>query len=318
MRSEPVPTTARRALQISGLMLTALSAWSCSPGSSDINIGFSDGAGARAGAGPIEPVEPCVEVWGPLEPLVELNTPRPDCGGHITPDGLTYYFDSEVSDNNWDLLVARRADRRAPFSAPTPLTELNTAGGEADPTTTPDELELFFSGNRDGPNCLYQATRSTPTEPWGAPTRLNALCPVPSVAPSLSADGLTLYYNTTEEAFGVGTVMVSVRASRSDAFGAPAPVPSFTGGEPHSHFGYPSLSPDGLRLFVSTGASQLDIWLASRESTDQAFGAPAPVSELNSAALDGDASVTADGSELFLASGRSGSVDLYVSRRGCR
>lgn len=296
-----------------GLCLGLLSA-ACRFGSGDVNLGFTDSPDAGQPQ-PADPETPCESRWQEPVPIIELNTPEANCGGHVSPDGLTYYFDSQVN-GNWELLHSNRADLSSPFRPPAPLTELNTTSGESDPSTTLDELELYFTSDRDGHNCIYQSQRATRDSPWGPASRLDALCPGPVVGPSISTDGLTLYYNTSEVMFGVGTVMVSARASRGEAFSTASPVPALTRGD--LAFGYPSLSPDGLSLFVSVSINELDIWMSTRPSVEAPFGDPLPVEELNGPALDGDPSIVAGGAQLIFASSRAGSVDLYLTRRACQ
>jgi Tol biopolymer transport system component len=282
----------------------------CRFGSSDANLGYT----ALPAGGGAPAVEPCASRWEEPVPIPELNTPDANCGGHISPDGLTYYFDTQVQ-GNWELFITSRADEGSPFAMPEPLSELNTPSGETDPSTTPDDLELYFTSDRDGPTCIYWSQRARRGDAWGPAQRLDALCDVPVVGPSISGDGLTLYYNTSEATFSVGTVMVSTRATRGEAFTTRSPVPTLTRRD--IAFGYPSLAPDGLSLFVSVDVNELDIWMTTRPSLQALFGEPSSVDELNGPTIDGDPSVVAGGTQLIFASARAGSVDLYLTRRVC-
>ncbi len=292
----------------SGLGLALVCA-ACRFGSSDVNLGWTDLPDPSA-----QPTGPCTSRWEAPVPIVELNTPEANCGGHISPDGLTYYFDSQV-EGNWELFITSRADPSSPFSIPMPLGELNTGSGETDPTTTPDELELYFTSDRDGASCIYWSQRESRSAPWGPTQRLDQLCDVAVVGPSISSDGLTLFYNTAEVTLSIGSVMVSTRPSRSAAFGTGMQVPNLTRRD--LAFGYPSLSPDGLSLFVSVNTNELDIWMTTRPTAQSPFEEPLPVDELNSPAIDGDPAIVAGGTQLIFASGRAGSVDLYLTRRVC-
>jgi hypothetical protein len=284
-------------------------------GAPEIEIGFHVTGGAAGYMnGPSQ--RPCLPEWAAPEPVVELNTPGADCGGHITADGLRLYFDIQQA-GNWELYLASRPDPGATFARAELISELSSANAEADPVTTFDELELYFTGDRDGGNCIFRAERAERSLPWANPTRLSELCPVPAVGPAISGDGLTLYYNESATMSPLGTVMITTRASRAEAFPPGLPVPALSASA-GMLWGYPSLAPDGLSLFVTGSSSDGDLYALSRPDTQSDFDAPVPLSSINSNWLDGDASVTADGSQFFFASSRAGSVDLYRSLRTCR
>ena len=72
----------------------------------------------------------------------------------------------------------------------------------------------------------------------------------------------------------------------------------------------PSVTHDGLTLFFDStrggGLGGPDIWVASRESTSDPFGAASTLQALNSGGFDARPSVSWDGTELFFSSGRAG------------
>lgn len=86
-------------------------------------------------------------------------------------------------------------------------------------------------------------------------------------------------------------------------------------------FGGPHLSPDALSLYFSMqlpGSSE-DLFRATRSSRSSGFGAPTPLTELNSSAADGAPFVTGDDASLYFFSQRGGGApaarDLYVATR---
>jgi Tol biopolymer transport system component len=100
------------------------------------------------------------------------------------------------------------------------------------------------------------------------------------------------------------------------AFGTPEPLTGFgfTG-----NFWGPGLSSDGLTLYFSSdvGSSE-DLYVASRSDRGNVFSTAAPLSELNTTALESNPSLSADGLSLYFASARPGSVgdrDLMVATR---
>jgi len=85
----------------------------------------------------------------------------------------------------------------------------------------------------------------------------------------------------------------------------------------------PSISADGLELFFCGsrpgGSGNWDIWIATRATTDVDWGEPVNLGpSVNSSANDLQATISADGLELYFASKRSdgfGTYDAWVTRR---
>jgi len=102
---------------------------------------------------------------GPFGNPVEqtaLNTAGHEGSPHMTPDGLTVYFDTDrvaPGTANLDIYVSHRASRTDMFPAPVPITEINTGMSEQDPWISPDGHRLLFSSDRGGSNQLWEATR---------------------------------------------------------------------------------------------------------------------------------------------------------------
>lgn len=94
-----------------------------------------------------------------VEPLSELwFDDRSTVDAFLTDDGLSLYVNlSTGDDDGGDLYVARRATLDEPFSAPEPITELNTSGDERDPWLSPDGTHFFFASDRDGALRIYQS-----------------------------------------------------------------------------------------------------------------------------------------------------------------
>src|SRR6266516_2499767 len=87
--------------------------------------------------------------------------------------------------------------------------------------------------------------------------------------PSISADGLSLYFITDRDVVGGGDIWVAIRSSTSEPFGPPeslgAPVNS------SEDEGSPSISADGLELFFDR-APDGRIYVATRPSVIATFG----------------------------------------------
>jgi len=136
-----------------------------------------------------------------------VNTSSADYGPSLSSDGLTLYFDSNRSGGNGtvDIWVTTRATIDDPWMEAGNLgSTVNTEAREISPCISADGLWLLFRsygrGSGQG-NCdLWLSTRATPTDPWGIPVNLGP--PVNSRGcehePSLSADGLTLFFGSND------------------------------------------------------------------------------------------------------------------------
>lgn len=81
----------------------------------------------------------------------------------------------------------------------------------------------------------------------------------------------------------------------------------------------PEVSADGLELYLSSwrpgGQGGIDIWRATRATTEDDWGEPVSLDPPINAGHDSDTSISADGLLLFFCSDRSGNDDLWVSAR---
>jgi Tol biopolymer transport system component len=103
------------------------------------------------------------DAFGAPGKVVELSTGAFESSVFIAPDGLSVYFMSNRAGGEGctDLWMATRASAAAPFSAPTPMSELSSSGCEDDPSLSADGCEIFFSSDVAGNGYeIYRATRS--------------------------------------------------------------------------------------------------------------------------------------------------------------
>ena len=159
---------------------------------------------------------------------------------------------------------------------------------------------------------------------FGTPINLGPIVNSPSVdwMPSLSADGLTLYFGSRRGGgFGAEDIYVTTRETTGDPWGEPSNL-----GPPVNTSSWeqgPSISADGLSLFFSSdrpgGVGTESIWVTTRETKEDPWGTPVNLgSKVNSSARDWAPSISADGLELFFGSNRSGGyggLDLWVTTR---
>ncbi len=140
--------------------------------------------------------------------------------------------------------------------------------------------------------------------------------------PSISADGLTLYFHSHRS--GVGDLWVSTRATTNDPWGEPmnlGPTVNSSGDDKG-----PCISADGLSLYFSSnrpgGYGGRDIYITSRPTTDAEWSAPVNLGPtVNSSADEVYPWISADGLQLYFSEwdvfrpGGYGRPDMWVTTR---
>lgn len=210
------------------------------------------------------------------------------------------------------------------WSSPVNLSGLNSPDSDLSPFVSADGLSLYFATTRPGGvggEDLWVARRSSTTSAFGSPANLGATINTADAerSPALTADGLTLYFATTRPG-GLGgfDIWAAQRTDPHDDFGWQAPInlgplvnsPGTDAGP--SHFINPASRV--ASLYFASARPGLDIY-RSEFTAGGTPGAPSPVTELNSPALDLTPAVRADGLEIIFASNRSGSTGLWTSTR---
>ena len=217
---------------------------------------------------------------------------------------------------------------------------LNSSSDDAFISITPDGLTACFSSTRPGgfgSDDLWMVTRSAKDEPWGPAVNLgeSVNTSASEAYPSLSSDGLTLYFsemlNTTVtkpiRAGGVGRrdLWMVTRPNAESNWGIPTnlgPVVNSTSDD----LG-PCISPDGLSLYFFSnrpgGYGLEDIWVTTRPSISSPWEEPVNLGpNVNDYDLDGDISISSDELTLFFTSwGRSGSrgrLDIWFMTRASK
>ncbi len=206
--------------------------------------------------------------------------------------------------------------------------DINSATREGSPRISSDGLELYFNSNRPGGSGgqdIWVSRRAALDAPWGPATNLG-----PSVnseanegAPSISSDGLELYFHDWGVNRPGGTrkadVWVARRASVNDPWGAPENLGDLVNTTENE--GTPEISADMLELYFESerpgGFGSDDIWVARRATIDAAWEAPVNLgSDINTAEWEHCPSLSADGLTLFFDRRIPG--DLLVSTRTSR
>jgi hypothetical protein len=202
-----------------------------------------------------------------------------------------------------------------PWSAPQPLTSLNTTMDESDPDLRGDGLEIVFHSIRAtgaGGYDLYHATRATTSDAFGAATALASLATAGDDGwPSLSGDGLTILFSDNQDLF------YATRPSLGAPFGARQALPELSSTDVDTT---PELSRDGLIAMVTRGVTDTrDIWMYTRASDGPpniGWSAPVRLSELASSMTDASPELDEHGLTVYFHSDRTGGKDdLYVATR---
>lgn len=193
------------------------------------------------------------------------------------------------------------------FLPPEIVAAVNNAAVDYAPCLSADALTLYFESDRGGGigiTDIWYSTRPDESSAFGEAENLSEVnTGVREASPSISQDGLRLYF---DRRYASSDVYVATRETTASAFGTAEPVAVFA--EDGRDESGPHESGDGLRLYVNIGG---DILVASRASIDDEFAFDHYIDEVNTAAEEGWASVTADERELYFQSGQA----IYLATR---
>jgi hypothetical protein len=211
---------------------------------------------------------------------------------------------------------------------------INSPSREVAFIVSADGLEMYVSSERSGGLGyidMWRRTRENADDPWGPLVNVQGInSRYNEVFPSLSADGLILYFSdwyawndAGDRPGGVGghDLWMSTRASRNEPWG-----PSVNVGAPlnsGSHEISPTISHDG-RTFIfaskrSGGLGDYDLWMSTRPAAESDWAPPVNMGPtVNSSAYDAEAYLSADGLTLLFCSNRPGgmgSYDIWLTTR---
>jgi hypothetical protein len=138
----------------------------------------------------------------------------------------------------------------------------------------------------------------------------------------ISADGLSLYFASTRPGgYGGFDIWLTTRTATGDPWGEPVNLGPIVNSSSHDYA--PSISVGGLSLYFTSdrsgGYGGDDIWMATRETTEDDWGTPVNLgASVNSGANERGPSISADALELYFHSSRpggSGGRDIWVATR---
>jgi ankyrin repeat protein/beta-lactamase regulating signal transducer with metallopeptidase domain len=220
--------------------------------------------------------------WGtPVNLRSPINSTAFEGAPCVSADGLQLYFTSDRPGGcgGYDLWVSERPTVEDAWRAPVNLgPPINSPLSENGPSISADGLSLYFSehiatgarlGGLGGAD-IWVATRKSKNDPWGNPVNLGPTVngPDADTSPSISVDGLSLFFMSDRPGFGKTDIWVTTRKSQNDPWGPPVNL------GPPINTGYgewnPDVSGDGSTLYFASGrdgSARTDIWQAALKAS---------------------------------------------------
>ncbi len=172
--------------------------------------------------------------------------------------------------------------------------------------------------------CLVSARQAVAEFTFSTPTNLGPVINTPDAEgrACISADGLSLYFDSNRFGGSGGfDIWISTRKTTDEEWGAPVnlgPIMNTVYEEFDSN-----ISADGLSLFFASdhpgGSGNFDLWVAKRNTTDEAWDVPVVLGPIVNSQYDDDGpSISADGLSLHFSSNRPGGygeTDMWVTTR---
>ena len=202
-----------------------------------------------------------VDPNGPFSLVTEVSSLN-YFGGHVdapwvSPDNLRMYYYRTEPGSQSRLKVSYRNSVTDMWPEGVNVNELNGLGRLASPTLMADERTIVFSGSNLagglGAHDLWMASRPARHLPFGdAINLLAANSPDSEYHPSLSPDGLVLYYTSNRD--GSNQLYMSSRVAPDQPFGTPERVGFIDG--PNSVPDYPFMSASGSEFYFTRDYGQ--------------------------------------------------------------
>lgn len=153
-----------------------------------------------------------------------LNSSGAEAQPIVSSDGLTMYFAAYVDANLFDIYTSTRPGLGSAWAAPTKVAPLNGTATEAPVYVSPDGLLLLLSSDRNGNFDLFQSTRASTSQAWGAPVALSELNTSGAEFDAfLSEDKHTIYFSSDMGGAGID-LYTATRTGTTGAFVGRTPV----------------------------------------------------------------------------------------------
>ncbi|MBA3463345.1 MAG: PD40 domain-containing protein [Deltaproteobacteria bacterium] len=210
--------------------------------------------------------------------------------------------------------AAPRCDPAQPFGAPRLVLGINTDADDATARLSPDETEIAFARRTSGVWDLWRATRAADDGPFESPVLLTTVNSVSSdLWPSVSPDGLTVFFDADRTTPGTFHIWRSTRSSTAVPFGPPMPRPELMDRDLH-----PLVANQTALYLTSTvrgGFGGADLFRAALDPSGM-IGAPvALVGGVNTAMDEESPALTADERVIYFRRSDATLSDIYTASR---
>jgi hypothetical protein len=253
--------------------------------------------------------------------IVPLTSTSDDAEPTLRADRLEIYFKSNRTGVHKLTNIWRATRGSVDVDWSEPLEDMILSSDELDtsPRISTDGLTMWIK--RTGAvNSTFVSKRDTVDSMWSEPEPEMGLDAAMGDDQFGSSDPDTLVgYLTSKRGITSSRAQLfrTTRTSSSVAWAAPVAITEL--GTAAGYSQNPWATPDGLALVFSSdrggGAGGGDIWLATRASTNDAFGAPVNVAEINDGFFQADPWISADRRYIVFASNVSGTLHLYEAHR---
>jgi hypothetical protein len=207
--------------------------------------------------------------FGTPQIIAELSSAATEDDPSLTEDALEIVYSSNQA-GQYDIYLATRATAQDAWSAPQPVTNVNTASYETSPWISADGLVLWIGAfdNATTNDELFVSTRVDRSQPFGPRQHVVELGSTgEDQNPTLSADGLDVYFSSTRPGGPGGyDVYTAHRDTLGAPFGTPVLVPELS--TPLDDIGL-HLSPDGATMYWNpdaqvNGGGDADMFTSTR------------------------------------------------------
>ena len=260
----------------------------------------------------------------PTNVLSPVNMSNQDYDPFVSADGLMLLFGSDRTGGSGgtDIWMATRTTTDDPWGTPLNLgPTINSPHRDTDPSLSIDGLSLFFTSDRPegfGGEDLWMTKRATPDSSWSEPVNLGSTVNgvYNETDPSISTDGLTLYFSEwhwpSEWGFpepqlrpgghGGSDIWITTRPTKEEPWGEPINLGPIVNSESNDYM--QGVSIDGLIMFFSSdrmgGLGGFDLYVTRRVTQNDPWQDPVNLGPaVNSSDWDVDPEVSADGSILY-------------------
>jgi len=224
---------------------------------------------------------------------------------HVSPEGREFlYFSSGRPPNvssYYDLFVSEKINDV--WQEPENLWTLNTYYRDQCPSLTADGNEIYYTSQRptESDRDIWVSEKDT-LDNWKPPEKVNISSQYEEGSPSVSADGLILYFSSNRPgSLGGRDIYVTRRESRSSPWSVPENIVEINTSGYESN---PSISSDNLTLYFqrTMPSGYPDIYVAKRSSVDSPWEEPINLgSPVNTEYGEFSPSISPDGRTLYFA-----------------